>query len=309
MLKYRRKLFLLYFKLMSSSDHNKNINEDKKAAVNKESLLSVGIRKKLILLFYAFLFIVVAKIFFVDAYRIPTSSMANTLLSGDYVIVNKAAYSISTPSYLPFTNTVMESKILFSISTPGRGDVVVFQFPSETKIFQPVSLYFIKRIVGLPGDTLAIKNKILFINGKEIALPGKAKIDTNNIKLNTDSSLYFKNENWSADNMGPVVVPYRGMKIKLNHQNIFTWGMIINRECGKKVVSIEGTVITINGKPMREYTLQKNYYFLMGDNRDNSIDSRYHGFVPENYITGKAEFIYWSYGTAVRWGRIFSRIK
>ena len=309
MLKFRKKRFLPFSKLMSSSNHYKNINEDKKAAVNKKSLLSAGVRKKLILFFCAFLFIVIAKIFIVDAYRIPTSSMANTLLSGDYVIVNKAAYSISTPSYLPFTNTVMESKILFSISTPGRGDVVVFQFPSETKIFQPVSLYFIKRIVGLPGDTLAIKNKILFINGKEIALPVKAKMDTNNIRLNTDPSLYFKNENWSADNMGPIVVPYKGMKIKLDNRNIYKWGMIINREYGKKVISVEGTVITINGKPAREYTFQKNYYFLMGDNRDNSIDSRYHGFVPENLITGKAEFIYWSTGSGIRWKRLFTSIQ
>ena len=309
MLKFRKKRFLPFSKLMSSSNHYKNINEDKKAAVNKKSLLSAGVRKKLILFFCAFLFILAAKIFFVDAYRIPTSSMANTLLSGDYVIVNKAAYSISTPSYLPVTNTVMESKILFSISTPERGDVVVFQFPSETKIFQPAGLYFVKRIVGLPGDTLLIKNKTIIINEKKLTLPGKAKMNTNSIRLNTDPSLYFKNENWSADNMGPIVVPYKGMKIKLDNRSIYKWGMIINREYGKKAISVEGTVITVNGRPARQYTLKKNYYFLMGDNRDNSIDSRYHGFIPEDLIIGKAEFIYWSTGSGIRWKRLFTSIQ
>ncbi|MBZ0201286.1 MAG: signal peptidase I, partial [Ignavibacteriaceae bacterium] len=240
---------------------------------------------------------------------IPTSSMANTLLSGDYIIINKSAYAILLPTYIPFTGIILEPKNIISISQPQRGDVVVFQFMDVNKLLPTAGLYFVKRIIGLPGDTLVIKNKIVSINGEKIKLQGKAKVDTNNIKIKTDTTLYFKNKNWCADNMGPVVVPYKGMKIKLNHQNIFTWGMIINREYGKKVVSIEGTVITIKGKPVRDYILQKNYYFMMGDNRDNSIDSRYHGFVPENYITGKAEFIYWSYGNIIRWGRIFNTIR
>ncbi len=285
------------------------INIEKKAPVEKEPFLSKSVRKKATYLFTAFIFVIILKLFFVDAYLIPTSSMANTLISGDNIIINKAAYAISTPTYIPFTGITLEPKILLSFSKPKRGDVVVFQFPAADKIIPPAGLYFVKRIIGLPGDTLTIKNKIVFINGKQLTLPGKAKIDTTNFRLTGDSTLYFKNKNWSADNMGPVVVPYKGMTIELNHQNIYKWGMIINREYGKKVVSVEGTVITINGKPVRQYTLQKNYYFLMGDNRDNSIDSRYHGFVPENFITGKAWFIYWSTGSAIRWHRIFNLVK
>lgn len=308
MLKYRRKLFWQYSKSTNKLEE-KNINIDKKAPRAKEPFLSKSARKKFAYFFAAFIFVIILKLFFIDAYLIPTPSMANTLISGDNIIINKTAYSISTPTYIPFTAITLEPKNLILFSTPGRGDVVVFQFPEANKMLPPAGLYFVKRIIGLPGDTLTIKNKIVFINGRQQTLPGKAKIDTTNFRLTGDSTLFFKNKNWTADNMGPVVVPYKGMTIELNHQNIYKWGMIINREYGKKVVSVEGTVITINGTPARQYILQKNYYFLMGDNRDNSIDSRYHGFVPENFITGKAMFIYWSSGSAIRWNRIFKTVK
>ena len=110
------------------------------------------------------------------------------------------------------------------------------------------------------------------------------------------------------------------MTVDLSPQNINEWGLLIEREQGAKTVSVEGTVITINGKPVRKYTFTKNYYFVMGDNRDDSMDSRYWGFLPEDNIIGKAVLVYWSlelpvsikniplFFHSVRWERIFKTI-
>jgi signal peptidase I len=167
--------------------------------------------------FIAVIIAAVLRIFFVQAFRIPSQSMEDTFLVGDQIMVNKCAYG----TMLPF-----KEKKVFCFAKPKRGEVVIFRYPQDVKMM------FVKRCIGLPGDTVLIKDKQLFINGRKIIEPYISHKDS---KTQKDSG---------RDNVGPFKVP-------------------------------DGA------------------YFMMGDNRDNSADSRFWGFLPEEYLRGKAWFVYW----------------
>jgi signal peptidase I len=240
------------------------------------------------------------KAFILDAYKIPTGSMENTLLVGDFIIVNKLAYSLSTPRNIPLTEIPIKHYNLLNYSKPDRGDVIVFEFPGgKHELSPPEKVNYIKRVAGIPGDTIEIVNKSVFTNRRHLADPSSVKLNEI-VRKNgqKDPAIFHSNEPWNQDNYGPIVVPRKGLIVELNLKNIETWGMIINREFGRNVVDVEGSVITINGAPVREYRFTKNYYFVLGDNRDDSMDSRYWGFVPEDYIIGKALLVYWSWYSA-----------
>jgi len=109
------------------------------------------------------------------------------------------------------------------------------------------------------------------------------------------------------------------MKVELNPKNILQWQNAINTDYGKKVISVEGTVINLNNQAIRDYVFEKDYYFVLGDNRKNSIDSRYFGYIPEEWIIGKAFMIYWSkipvqssgisdYFSSIRFSRLMQSI-
>jgi signal peptidase I len=266
---------------------------------------------------------VLIKAFMIDAYKIPTGSMENTLLVGDFIIVNKLAYSVTTPRSIPLTDVNLNPSRLVNISKPDIGDVIVFEFPGNRHEFAPPEkVNYIKRVSGLPGDSIQIKNKGVYVNGRLLNEPFALKY-YDNMKQNgqKEPGIFHASEPWNQDNYGPILVPKKGSVIQLDLKNIETWGMIINREFGRRVVSVEGTVITINGVPVKDYKFTKNYYFVLGDNRDDSMDSRYWGFVPEDYIIGKAFLIYWSWYsasqnldfvnlfTAIRLERIFTIIE
>jgi signal peptidase I len=252
------------------------------------------------ILILAVLIAVIVKAFLIDAYKIPTGSMENTLLVGDFIIVNKLAYSITTPRNIPLTEISIQPRTIMNISKPERGDIIVFEFPGNKHEFAPAEkINYIKRVAGLPGDSVRIMNKNVFVNNRLIKDPPTVKRsddpDRNGMK---NPGIFHSGEQWNQDNYGPIIVPRRGTVIPLDHNNIETWGMVINREFGNKVVSVEGTVITIKGRPVKEYIFTKNYYFVLGDNRDDSMDSRYWGFVPEDNIIGKALLVYWSWYSA-----------
>jgi len=263
------------------------------------------------------------KMFFIEADVIPTTSMENTLLAGDFIIVNKAAYAISTPRVIPLTTILIPHFKIITTAKPKLNDVIVFKFPGNPDEIQPEDeIDFIKRVIGLPGDTLQIINKLVYVNNKKISVPADAVLSQSEIlgQNVSDKRIYPHGKKWNSDNYGPVVIPKTGMNINLNPKNIRDWELVIDREQGSKAVSIEGSVITINGVPVREYRFTKNYYFVMGDNRDNSMDSRYWGFLPENNIIGKALIVYWSWELpvslqsipvfyhSIRWERIFKII-
>ncbi len=124
-----------------------------------------------------------------------------------------------------------------------------------------------------------------------------------------------KNSTWNADNYGPVTIPEKGMTIAINDSTLAYYGQTIKLYDHNSTVELSDSTLTINGKSVTEYTFKQNYYFMMGDNRHNSLDSRYWGFVPEDHIVGKAFFIWLSidkYGDfihKIRWSRFFNLIR
>lgn len=278
--------------------------------------------KRLLKILFLVLFLaLILKAFIVDAFQIPTGSMKNTLLEGDFLLVNKSAYSISTPHQIPFLGKRLSRTELISTGKPEFNDVVAFEIPAD--YYDPDSEEYsilIKRIIGLPGDTIEIKDQILYINHKKYRTPSYIKINLNETPIeNINKELFPYNNKWSLENYGPIIVPKKGMKVELNPKNILTWQNAINTDYGKKVISVEGTVINLNNQAIREYAFEKDYYFVLGDNRKNSIDSRYFGYIPEEWIIGKAFMIYWSkipvqssgisdYFSSIRFSRLMQSI-
>ena len=223
--------------------------------------------------------------------------MAETILSGDFVLVNKFIYTLQTPSTVPLTSIKIPCIKLISFRKPIKNEVIVFQFPgNQNEIYPSQDITLVKRLVGLPGDNVWIIDKEVIVNNSRFDIPPKAIIKKDE-SLNygeADDRIFPGGKNWNKDYYGPILVPKIGMRIEINPKNINDWETIINREFGKKVVSKEGSVVMINGKPSRQYIFTKNYYFVLGDNRSQSSDSRYWGFVQEDLIVGRAEIIYWS---------------
>jgi signal peptidase I len=120
---------------------------------------------------------------------------------------------------------------------------------------------------------------------------------------------------WNGDNYGPILLPKAGMEITINDSTLALYGDILSQYEGHKEIALKGGKMIVDGKNIEKYTFKQGYYFMMGDNRHNSLDSRYWGFVPEDHITGKALFIWMSLDqeadllNKVRWKRIFSMIK
>ena len=176
----------------------------------------------------------VIRTFVVQAFKIPSESMLNTLLVGDHLLASKFAYGVK----IPFTD-----KYIYEGAAPERGDIIIFQYPNDP------SVDYIKRVVGVPGDVIEVRDKQLYRNG----LPVKEEYIRHTDPHGMESL---------RDNYAPVTVP--------------------------------------DGK-----------YFVMGDNRDNSLDSRFWGFVDRSAIRAKAWRIYWSWGGLddIRWDRIGQKIE
>ncbi len=230
--------------------------------------------------------------FIVQNTRIPTGSMEDTILVGDFVLVNKFIYGAESTKYIPFTQIEIPHFRLPAIREPRRKDIVVFEFPGmRNQLYSDErGVNYVKRCIGLPGDTIQIINKVVFVNGKQFWIPphidyiaGPAEP-----KGEIEPRIFPQGMPWNEDNYGPLIVPKKGYTIQLTPDNVEQWGMTINREFGKIVVAVDGSQVTIEGKPVTSYTFKRNYYFMMGDNRDDSLDSRYWGFVPENNIVGEA---------------------
>ena len=202
--------------------------------------------------------------FLVEPFKIPSGSMIPTLLVGDFILVNKYTYGVRLP--------VINKKIV-ELNSPQRGDVVVFRYPPDP------SLDYIKRVVGLPGDKIVYRNKRLTINGQEIA---QRKIED---YLDRDRLFYtprFMETLGSVEHhilVEPEAPPFVQQIVHFPHSE--------NCHYNSEGVSCE---------------VPAGNYFMMGDNRDNSQDSRFWGFVPDENLVGKAFFIWFNFGDLKRIG-------
>ncbi len=204
-------------------------------------------------LFPVIALVFVLRSFIVEPFRIPSGSMIPTLEIGDFILVNKFIYGLRLP--------VVNKKVV-GISEPDRGDVMVFRFPQDPKI------NFIKRVVGLPGDSVVYDKKRLFINEKPVA--------------------YDNGEEFSLTESGNRKITADRFAEEFDGE---THSIIVDRN---------------QGSPRQEFKVPADSYFVMGDNRDFSNDSRGWGFVPEANIVGKAFFVWFSMdkGGGVDWARI-----
>jgi signal peptidase I len=227
----------------------------------------------------AAIFASVLRIFIVESYRIPTGSMENTLLAGDFLFVNKYVYGPK----LPFTDIRLPG-----IAKVKNGDIIVFKFPKDR------SMNYIKRCVASSGDTLEIHNRQLFVNKKQVALPPNGQFISSMIPAGVgDESIFPQYSGFNKDNYGPIRIPRKGDVVRLNAQTYPLYSSLIADEGHD--VTLQGHKVFIDGSPASEYTVRDNYYFAMGDNRDNSLDSRFWGFLPEKDLVGQALMVYWSW--------------
>lgn len=207
----------------------------------------------------------VMRAFLVEAFKIPSGSMERTLLVGDFLLVNKLVYGAE----IPFVD-----RTLPALRQPERGDVIVFQWPSDP------TKNFVKRLVGVPGDTVAMLDGVLLLNGK----PQSEEYVTHSDPGADPAGDDFR---WQRDYLIRSAQATRSY-----HPSRNNWGPMI---------------------------VPEGNYFVLGDNRDNSLDSRYWGWVPDSMVKGQPLLVYYSYApdtaesfswlTNVRWTRIGSRIR
>ncbi|MCX6121129.1 MAG: signal peptidase I [Ignavibacteriales bacterium] len=260
--------------------------------------------------------------FVIASFLVPTGSMENEVLTGELLFVNKFIYGGTSPRNIPFTNVRLPWFRIPSFRDVKRGDVIVFVFPGmRDEVESPDFTFYLKRCVGVSGDTIQIRDRVLFVNGQMLPLPRNVRFDRgwSVSAAEPDDRIFPAGSGWNEDNFGPLVVPTQGMVIPLSAQNYAEWQIFIKRE-GHAVESVAGTVL-VDGKPATSYTVQRDYLFGMGDHRDNSLDGRYWGFIPKENIVGTPMIVYWSWNTdlplydifgrlaSVRWGRIGSLIK
>lgn len=226
----------------------------------------------------AILAALILRAFVVQAFRIPTGSMKDTLLVGDFLLVNKFVYGVRTPDRLLGTNIEIPHVRLPAFRKPQRGDIIIFKFPNDT------SIDYIKRCVGLPGDTIQVRSNTVFVNGEP---EGEEQFLDQKFDPEEQATFQYYRIHTSQD------LEYTIRKRLKKPARVQNYGPVV---------------------------VPPDHLFMMGDNRDNSSDSRFWGFMPMEHVVGRALIIYfsfdkhkwksaWNIFEAVRWQRLLNFIR
>jgi len=253
--------------------------------------------KEMGIIFGAFLLL---NSFVLASFEVPTGSMENEIMTGDFLLVNKFVFGGTTPRTIPFTGTKIPAFKIPSFWKPERGDIIVFIFPGYREEVEATDFaYYLKRCVAVAGDTLQVVNRIVYVNGTPAPLPHNVKFNTTLIRPAgfADPRIFPKGAAFNEDNYGPIVIPKKGDVIGLTSEDVTRWDTFIRREGHR--IDLRGGRILIDGAERTSYTVERNYVFGMGDNRDNSLDSRYWGFIPEESVIGTPLIVYWSWDPEV----------
>lgn len=340
--------------------------------------------------------------YFIQPFTIPTSSLEKTLLVGDFLFVSKFHYGARLPmttvaapmvhDTIPVLNikSYLSKPELPYLRLPGfqkikRNDIVVFNWPVDTMLdmrhtdkfyYKPIDkkTNYVKRSVGIPGDTLSIRDGYVYINGKQNILNDRARIQfsynvtfkgqiTSNAQVydilkrfDMTDGLGYDQENetwiipaateeavaraknhpniasieirkdslghrdsgifpmhpaydWNNDYFGPLYIPEKGKTITLTAENLPLYKRVIDVYEGRDL-SVNGNQISIDGQVTNQYTFKQDYYWMMGDNRHNSQDSRVWGFVPFDHVVGKPVLVWMSWDGVKnpRWERFFTTV-
>ena len=329
-------------------------------------------------LLFAVVVMLIVRTFIFDLFRIPTPSMEKNLMVGDYLFVSKLHYGTRTPMTLgiPFTQIHVPGLDLPHTRLPAfssvkRGDAVVFNWPDDRGFPVDRRTHYIKRVVGLPGETIEVIDKVVYVDGEALPIaegmqqrwsvyktnarsrlspPSLEELgvfeqwatqDPSVVVINGTEHAAREIEKWpwvqrvepfvepltpeyrgalypparqddTPDNYNPVTIPGEGLTFELTTDNWPIYEPVISRFEGHETgVSTDGQ-LTIDGEPVSSYTFEQDYYFMMGDNRNNSQDSRFWGFVPMNHVVGKAVLVYFSWDkdkNLPRFKRLFSRVR
>lgn len=318
----------------------------------------------------AVIIVLIVRTLLFDLFRIPTPSMEENLLVGDYLVVSKLHYGPRmplslgiplTPIYLP--GLTFPYKRFSGFSEVRRGDPIVFNYPpGEGPIDQKV--HYVKRVIGVPGDTLAVRDKLVSINGRPLPL-GRGmqqywtvtktdaryqiprtrmeEVGISEVRQTQSATtvqilatpagvrrvsqwswvqsiepyvmeskrysdrMYPPGRDYTPDSYGPIHIPKNGQTIELTEQNWSVYRPVIVRYEGQAARQMTDSTFAIEGERTTTYTFQQDYFFVMGDNRDNSQDSRFWGFVPMDHVVGKAVLTYFSWDHE-EWHPRFGRI-
>lgn len=357
-----------------NTDKKKRREERRRRRQAEDKQAKGWIREWADALMFAIIAALIIRTFFFEAYRIPTPSMEKTLLTGDFLVVSKINYGPRTPIVIgiPFTNIYLPGVTLPWTRLPGtseieRYDIVVFNYPIDIAPIAAKTSY-VKRLVGMPGDSLAIRDKQLFVNGERapsfpglqqqyrVDVRGQLRLSASKVEasggqmvessrgntyiINMTDALADSMQTWpeiqsvqpavlpedyneyarasfnfsrgfmNHHQLPPIQVPYEGQTVTLTPDNWHIYQNIVTRYEGNSVQRNGGNFV-INGRQTNSYTIKQDYYFMMGDNRDNSEDSRFWGFVPHSHIVGEASLIYFSWDgerMLPRFGRILNII-
>lgn len=330
-------------------------------------------------LVFAVVVMLIVRTLIFDLFRIPTPSMEKNLLVGDYLFVSKLHYGTRTPMTLgiPFTQIYVPGVRLPNTRFPGfssvkRGDAIVFNWPDDREHPVDRKTHYIKRVIGLPGESVSVVDKIVHIDGEPLPLASGMQQWWNvyktdpRIRLSASAlselgvdvatqvrnspdplvvqvvatpaaikqieswpwvektepliaqpnpefgeRLYPKGSSYTTDNYGPLVIPSKGLKMELTEENWPYLEPVLRRYEGKDTGRDEAGTFLIDGEISTSFTPTQDYFFVMGDYRDNSEDSRFWGFVPMSHIVGKAVMVYFSWNGdshLPRFRRIFTTI-